>query len=185
MAGPRTIAIRRSHYETAFEAYLNRRGTPFVSVEEVRHNVRSRPGIKAFDYLVYPPDGKACLVDVKGRKSPVNRAIEWRQKNWVTRADLEGLTEWQRIFGPDFVAMFVFAHWLAPPAAAREDRVDQLPQTAWRFAGRAYEFSLIPLDAYARHARRISSRWDTVAMPRDAFRNLSERLDRAWRAAPC
>ena len=106
--------IARSHYELSFEALLNHRGTPFVSVEEVRRNISGRVGIKSFDYIVYPPAGRACLVDVKGRKTPVGSSGRSPLKNWVTKADLAGLTEWQSIFGSDFQAVFVFAYWLAP-----------------------------------------------------------------------
>ena len=57
---------RRSHYELAFEAYLDRRGTAYVAVEDVHHFGAKDTGVKAFDYIVYPAGTKACLVDEKG-----------------------------------------------------------------------------------------------------------------------
>ena len=175
--------IARSHYELSFEALLNHRGTPFVSVEEVRRNMPGRVGIKSFDYIVYPPVGRACLVDVKGRKTPVGPNHHGPRKNWVTRADLAGLTEWQSIFGSDFQAVFVFAYWLFPKAAA-DGAEPELP-TGWHFAGRAYEHILIPLDDYARHARLLSVRWETVSIPNERFVEAAVPLNKAWEAAPC
>lgn len=106
---------RRCHYEMAFEAFLDRRGTPYVPVDDVTRFVRSRAGSKAFDYIVYPTGRSACLIEVKGRKSvaAAGLAAECRQKTWVTQADLEGLAAWQAAFGEGFRAGFVFAYWLA------------------------------------------------------------------------
>jgi len=181
----RSSRIARSHYELAFEAYLNQRGTPYVSVEEVRQNVPGRMGIKSFDYIVYPAMGRACLVDVKGRKCPVGPAGRGRLKNWVTQADVTGLTEWQSIFGSDFEAVFVFAYWLAPTSATAPGQPCFDALQAWQFAGRSYEYHLIPLITYARYASILSVRWETVSIPSERFQEAAVRLDRVWDAAPC
>src|SRR5262249_27025296 len=57
---------RRSHYENAFEHYLAAHGVPLVAVSDVKKSVPGRLGIKAFDYIVYPPNQPPCLIDVKG-----------------------------------------------------------------------------------------------------------------------
>lgn len=178
------MAIKRSHYENAFEAYLERRGIPCVAIEDVKHYAKGRAGLKLFDYIVYPADGRACLVDVKGRKSNgVGRDGEPRQKTWVTRGDIEGLTEWGEVFGCEFVPAFVFAYWLSDS----EGKTDELIDTGryFAFAGRTYSFWLVPLAAYVRHQRPLSKRWDTVTVGREAFRDISRSLDSAWPAAPC
>jgi hypothetical protein len=175
---------RRSHYEMAFEAQLNRRGTPYVAVEDVRSYIKGRLGAKAFDYVVYPLGSPPCLVDVKGRKikaSPVD--ADARTKNWVTRADLDGLTEWQAAFGPEYRAVFVFSFWLAaepevpppePPAA------DVL-----LFAGRSYSFWVAPVADYLQFQKPLSKRWGTVNVPTAEFRRISSPLELAWPAAAC
>lgn len=185
VAAVRQARIARSHYELSFEALLNHRGTPFVSVEEVRRNMPGRIGIKSFDYIVYPPAGRACLVDVKGRKAPVGPACRGRLKNWVTQADVAGLREWQTIFGSDFEAVFVFAYWLAPTRAAQVDGREPEPPAGWHFAGRSYTHFVIPLEFYARHARPLSMRWQTVSIPSERFTEGAIRLTEAWDAAPC
>jgi len=158
-----------------------------VAIEDVKHFAKRRIGTKVFDYIVYPPGDRACLVDVKGRKSPVNSAeTDCRQKNWVTRADIDGLEEWQRIFGEDFSAQFVFAYWLtAPPGGDSGQGVPEPDVSTFDFAGRRYSFWIVPLADYVRHQKRLSKSWDTVSIPREDFRRISRRLEASWPAAPC
>ena len=181
------MTIRRSHYEHAFEAYLDRRGTPYVAVDDVRHFTKKRTGTKAFDYIVYPPVGPACLVDVKGRKSsaPSSR-IDCRPKNWVTRRDVSGLLTWQEVFGPDYVAMFVFSYWLAGQGAPSPRKGgEDGPTPSFCFAGRRYSFWLAPVADYAQHHKRLSKSWDTVSVPSEVFRQISRHLEAGWPEAPC
>jgi hypothetical protein len=181
------MSSRRSHYELAFEAYLDRRGIAYVAVEEVRRFGAKDTGVKAFDYIVYPTGSKACLVDLKGRKSPISvPAKECRQKNWVTRADITGLLSWEQVFGPEYEAVFVFSYWLAAgkvSAVASAER--QGDGDRFSFAGRPYSFWLVPVSAYSARAKRLSVRWDTVSVPREVFRQMSRPLAGAWPAAPC
>ncbi len=178
------MRIRRTHYEAAFQAHLERRGTPYVAIEDVRAFGSDPTGVKAFDYIVYPSTGRPRLVDVKGRKSirPV-AGNEWRQKTWVTRADIEGLTEWQGVFGPDYEAAFVFAYWLVERDGAASSADDG--SAIARFAGRDYSFWLVPLDEYARHQKALSASWATVAVPRSGFREIARPLEACGPAAPC
>jgi len=180
------MSVRRTHYELAFEAYLAKRGTPCVAIEDVKHFAKRRTGTKIFDYIVYPSGGKACLVDVKGRKSTATDAqTDCRQKNWVTRADIEGLTEWQKVFGEDYSAQFVFAYWLTKrPCSPVGGAQEEMPPS-FGFAGRQYSFWLVPLADYARHQQRLSKRWDTISIPREVFRRISRRLEASWPAAAC
>ena len=58
---------RHIHYEAAFEDYLRSRGIPYVPVDETRKAIFSGTRIKSFDFLIYPPESKPWIVDVKGR----------------------------------------------------------------------------------------------------------------------
>lgn len=179
---------RRSHYELAFEALLNRRGTPFVAVEEVRHFVKGRLGAKAFDYIVYPAGGMPCLVDVKGRKlSATSARDDARSNNWITRGDLEGMETWQEAFGREYVTAFVFAFWLAGDDAVGGEGAsnESVPRNVVSFAGRRYSFWIVRLSDYAQHQKQRSKKWDTVNIPTADFRRISTRLQTAWPAAPC
>lgn len=171
------MSPRRTHYEMAFERYLDQRATPYVAVEDVRHVSSGRLGTKAFDYIVYPPGERAYLVEVKGRKSRLGRdATECRHKSWVSRADVDGLREWQRLFGPQFGTAFVFVYWLAGwPRDAYPDGLT--------FVGRRYAFFVVDVPAYAAHQKPLSSRWQTVSVPVGVFRSISRPLDEAWPVA--
>lgn len=179
------MTVRGSHYETAFEAYLNRRGVAFVAVEDVRHLVKGGLGCKVFDYIVYPTGGQACLVDVKGRKCSAGQTGECRQKSWVTRADVTGLLAWEGLFGREFVGAFVFVYWLAGAKPTEAPDSDGAGRSIFAFAGRRYSFWLVPVAVYASHQKRLSQSWDTVAVPREAFHSISRPLATVWPAAPC
>ncbi len=179
------VRTRTSHYELAFEAFLDRRGTPYVAVEDVRHVAKAAAGAKLFDYIVYPPGAAACLVDVKGRKTQRRlRDGDCREKTWVTRRDVEGMAAWQDVFGSDYAAAFVFAYWLADDPELWDD-ASEGAHPLFAFAGRRYAFYLVPLSEYARHFKQFSQRWDTVTIPRGTFRAISRNLSAVWPAAPC
>jgi len=176
---------RRTHYELAFESFLDRRGTPYVAVDEVRHAVRGRIGAKTFDYIVYPTGGPAYLVDVKGRKGGTHSGRgDIRQQNWVTAADVRDLLQWQEVFGSGYDAAFVFAYWLPAEAAAAPSRSAGRCDSLC-IAGRWYSFWSVSVRDYAANQRRLSPRWETVSVPRSVFRRLSRPLEALWPAAPC
>lgn len=176
------MSPRRSHYELAFEAYLDQRGTPYVPVEDVARSRGARVGAKLFDYLVYPSGAAPCLVDVKGRQTPkCSPSADVRQRNWVTKSDLEGLSEWSRQFGEGYDAGFVFVYWIPNSAAVRGGGADN----EIRLAGRRYGLWLVRLPDYLAVQKQLSPRWDTVSVPSAAFRGISRPLASAWPAAPC
>ena len=162
------MAHRKVHYDAAFEEYLRARGWPYVAVDEAKKALFAGVALKSFDFLVYSRSGPNLLVDVKGRKFPDSgggrRGRNTRAwENWVTQDDLDGLADWQRVFGDGFVAMLVFAYWLqGPPARAPFEDVQY-------FRGRHYAFMAVPLATYRQEARPRSARWRTLAMPSAAF----------------
>ncbi len=165
------MAQRHIHYEAAFEDYLRSRGWPYLPVDEQKKAIFAGARIKSFDFLVYPPDGKAWLVDVKGRKFPYDAKGGKRYwENWVTREDLEGLRHWQGVFGDDFEPGLVFVYWLMGPSH-REPTTE-----AHAYRNEFYAFLWISALDYAAHARQRSPKWDTVTVPTSAFRNLVKPL---------
>lgn len=168
------MIARRCHYEMAFEHYLHECGTKFVAVEEVRRTVPGRPGIKMFDYLVYPGGAVNVLVDVKGRKQPARVRGDSRQwRCWVTRGDVEGMAEWQRIFGGEFEAAFVFAYWLVGGC-------DNPQLETIRFAGRDYTFKVVRLADYQANFRSLSTKWKTVFLATADFERVAAPPAQAW-----
>jgi hypothetical protein len=181
------MANRDNHYEAAFEEFLRGRGVPYVAVDEAKRSVLSDgASLKSLDFLVSSgldaPVGLpgaenadaarrvTWLVDVKGRRFPSGDVHKQYWKNWSTRDDLLSLAQWEELFGEGFRGLFVFAYDVlgrrAPLAA------EQL----FEHRGSLYGFVAVTLTDYAGHARPISPRWDTWAMPADDFRRFARPL---------
>jgi len=165
------VARRSVHYEAAFESYLQGKGWPYMVVDEAKRSVFAGMDIKSFDFVVYSDSKSNLLVDVKGRKflnnSNGNSKSGRKWENWVLQEDVESMLEWERIFGVDFVAVFVFAYWLqCPPRQAPFKEIHF-------FKNRFYAFTAISVAEYADWIRPRSQRWKTVSIPTAAFTRLS------------
>ncbi len=161
------MARRNVHYEAAFESYLQAKGWPYVLVDEAKKAIFADVAIKSFDFLVYSSSRPNLLVDIKGRKFPDSSpgrpgaARAW--ENWVTREDIDSLSEWQEIFGTDFLAVLVFAYWLqGPPQRSPFEDVHI-------FRRRNYAFVAVSVEEYAGKVRPRSPRWQTLSMPPAQF----------------
>jgi hypothetical protein len=166
------MANRDNHYEAAFEEYLRRGGVPYVAVDEARRSLMSDGGgsIKSLDFIVSGPQ-TVWLVDVKGRRFPSGDETKQYWKNWSTRDDLESLARWERVFGENFRALFVFAYNIVG------NRSPLPAQRLFEYRDGLYAFLAVLLADYAPRAHPISPRWDTVAMPTEEFRQLARPLD--------
>ncbi len=168
------MAQRHNHYEAAFEDYVRSRGWPYIPVDEQKKAIFSGARVKSFDFLVYRPGKKAWLVDIKGRKFPyegMNGKRYW--ENWVTELDLDGLHQWENVFGEGFEPGFVFAYWLIGSGN------DASGLDCHLYKDRYYAFAWISAQQYAQHARMRSPSWGTVSMPTRAFRKLIQPLQKA------
>jgi len=173
------MARRDGHYESAFEDYLRAKGWPYVAVDQAKKAIFADVSLKSFDFLVYSTSGPNMLVDVKGRKFPdsvrgIKRGKSKAWENWITRDDVEGLSEWEKIFGRNFAAVLVFAYWLqGPPQRSPFNDVHLFRQ-------RYYAFVAVKLDDYVEAARPRSEKWRTLAAPAEEFsrraRDLAEML---------
>jgi hypothetical protein len=166
MGGQVVMARRRIHYESAFEDFLRCRGWPYVAVDETKKAIFADAAVKSFDFLVYSETGPNLLVDVKGRKFPDRqggRSTGRAWENWITRDDVTGLGEWEKVFGADFEALLVFAYWLqGPPERAPFEDVHL-------FKGRCYAFLGIALSDYLALAKARSQKWQTLTVPSADF----------------
>jgi hypothetical protein len=166
------MANRDNHYEAAFEQYLRSHGVPYVAVDEARRSVLSNgASIKSLDFIVSAPGQIAWLVDVKGRRFPSGEEQKQYWKNWSTADDLRSLAQWEEFFGDNFRGLFVFAYDVLgnrSPLPAEE---------LFEYRDKLYGFVAVPLSAYMGHARMISPRWDTLAMPTAEFRRHARPLD--------
>ncbi len=167
------MAQRRFHYDQAFEAYLREHAVPYIAVDEAKRALmakgRGLPGgsLKNFDFVVYAQTGPNLLVDVKGRKCGGRGGLSGSLDSWVTRADVQSLRQWERIFGHGFAGCFAFLFWCdaQPP--------DALFLEVFEHAARWYALLGVRLDDYEANMTQRSPRWDTLCMPREAFNRLS------------
>jgi len=164
------MAKRDNHYEAAFEALLQARRVPYVAVDETKRSRLGEGSIKNLDFIVSPVGGPSWLVDVKGRRFPSGEQKRY-WKNWSTRDDLVSLERWERLFGREFGGLLVFAYNVVG------DRAPLPPEKLLEFRGGLYGFVGIRLSDYRRHARPISERWDTLAIPTAHFRQLAAPVD--------
>ena len=165
------MANRDNHYEAAFEVFLRGHGIPYVAVDEAKRSLLSGGGsIKSLDFIVSAPGPTTWLVDIKGRRFPSGDAQKQYWKNWSTRDDLRSLAQWETLFGSNFRSLFVFAYDVLGNRSPLP--TDEL----FSCRGRLYGFIAVPLADFAAHARPISPRWDTWAMPADDFRRFARPL---------
>jgi len=161
--GPRSKPI--IHYEAAFEDYLRRKGLPYIAVDEAKKALFAGAKLKSFDFVVYRPNGKNLLVDVKGRKLSVTRSS---LQNWTTREDIDDLRQWQDVFGNDFCAMFLFMfHWPGTPETA------PLKDLIF-YQEKCYSMLAISVTDYREFMRQRSQAWGTVHLPTKEFRRLAK-----------
>jgi hypothetical protein len=168
------MSRRRLHYERAFESLLRTRAIPHITVDEAHKALMQSPdrdqrlpspsmqSLKSFDFII-SGDTRNLLVDVKGRKIGRGSHLE----SWVTLEDVESLTVWQRLFGADFEAGFIFMYWCdrQPPDALFQDIMED--------RGRWYAMRHVALADYTRHMRTRSAKWGTVHVPGAAFERIS------------
>lgn len=162
------MAQRRFHYDVAFEQYLRTKKVAYVAVDEARRALdKTYPPatLKNFDFVVYSQNALNLLVDVKGRKHSgrSSKSLD----NWVTRNDVDSLTQWEKLFGEGFEGAFAFLYWcdVQPP--------DALFHEIFECSGRWYAVLAIRLRDYREHLKQRSPRWDTVNIPADTFNKLA------------
>ncbi len=164
------MANRDNHYEAAFEEFLRRRQIPYIAVDEAKRARLSGDSLKSLDFVVSTAE-RRWLIDVKGRLFPSGTEQKQYWKNWSPREDLLALASWERLFGEGFHGLFVFAyHVVGELSPVPADRL-------FSFRDRVYAFVGIPLAKYAPRARRISPKWDTVAMSVSGFRKHARPVD--------
>jgi len=165
--------LRTNPYDAAFEAYLRDRRIAYVAVDESRRALLADASLKSMDFIVYSPGSENLLIDVKGRRRFPGR--QW--ENWATVDDIDGLTQWERVFGADFRSLLVFAYETSPEIAVDEG-ADLVT-----YQGKRYAFYGVWLDDYRRGMKQRSPSWQTVWMPAAAYRGCRFPLESLWSLA--
>lgn len=168
------MANRGRHYEEAFEDFLAAEGVPYVPVTLAQRQAFQAARIKAFDFVVWPNDGPNWLVDIKGRTIKTGRL-----DNWVTQGDLDGLTDWQTVFGSGYIGVFIFVFHVQTP---EQWSYQQAP--LYHHRGGCYSFWSTTVDEYRRAAKVRSSRWGTFTTESNVFRCIADPVGRWLIAGP-
>ncbi len=154
-----------NHYERAFENWLIDNHIRYIKVDEHKKAVFGRSKIKSFDFLLYPPNGQIIIAEVKGRSfKGTSLAKLAGLECWVTTEDIEGLTNWQKVFGSNHQAVFIFAYKI------ENIDVDFDGNEAFYFEANRYVFFSIELDNYRRFMKSRSPKWKTVNLPAEQFK---------------
>ena len=154
--------IRTNHYEAAFEEYLRQQRTAYVAVDETRRAILNEASLKSMDFIVYCEQATNLLVDVKGRKRLRGRSWE----NWASLDDIQGLTQWQKVFGSDFRSLLVFAYELIG------DFSNEPSHSVVSFRSKRYAFYGVWLDEYRQAMKQRSPSWQTVWIPIKQYQQL-------------
>ncbi len=170
---------RSNHYEAAFEAYLQERRHCYVAVDETRRALLGDVSLKSLDFIVCSEPGARLLVDVKGRRFPAGPDDRQRRvwECWSTLDDVYGLERWARVFGPGYQGLLVFVYHVLPEVVLPDDTPDLF---TWH--GRRYLTRAVDAEAYRRHMRVRSPKWDTVDLPGAVYRRLVRPFEEFARA---
>lgn len=160
---------RSNHYESAFEAYLQRHRLCYVAVDETRRPILGASPVKSLDFIVFGEGGSRLVVDVKGRRFPAGRAGKQRRvwECWSTREDIDGLRRWVDLWGAGYQGLLVFSYHILPCVELSADTED-----VWTWRGRRYLLRAMEINEYQRFMRVRSPKWGTVTLPREAYRSL-------------
>ena len=101
-------------------------------------------------------------------------------ESWSTQDDVDGLGNWTRLFGPDYLALFVFIYHVLPTVA-----LDAGTPDLWEFRGEKYLLRAVTLNEYSSHVRSRSPKWGTVDLPGAAFRSLARPFRYYTHECPC
>jgi hypothetical protein len=157
-----------NQYERAFENWLIDNRVHYVAIDEHKKAAFARRKVKSFDFLVYSHSGQAIIAEVKGRRfKGTSFAKLTGLECWVTTEDIDGLAQWQEVFGPDYQAVFVFAY------DVENIDVDFDGRPVFEYDADRYVFFGIKLDDYRRFMKRRSPKWQTVTLPADKFRQCA------------
>jgi hypothetical protein len=88
------LAQGRKALVSGLETHLREKGWPYVAVDEAKKAIFSGSNIASFDFLVYSTTGPNLLVLIITRRP--------------TAAQVQQMTEWEKVFGKDFTAAFTF-----------------------------------------------------------------------------
>ncbi len=161
-----------NHYEKAFENWLIDNRIKFTAIDQSKRAAFGKVKLKSFDFLLYRKDKPVIIAEVKGRIFKGTSFEKLRRfECWVLADDVEGLLQWQNVFGKGHEAYFIFAYNI------ENIDVDFDGRAVYESAGQRYSFAAIKLDDYRRFMKLRSPKWRTVTLGADDFRRCAMELE--------
>ena len=161
-----------NHYERAFENWLIDNRIKYTAVDQSKRAVFGRAKIKSFDFLLYRQDKPVIIAEVKGRGFKGTSFEKLRGfECWVLADDVEGLAQWQKVFGDGHEAYFVFAYGI------ENIDVDFDGRELYQLGRRRYVFLAVNLDDYRKFMKLRSPKWRTVTLGAEDFRRCAIPLE--------
>lgn len=169
------IRNKNNHYEQAFASWLNDNKLRFITVDQHKRATFAKAKIKSFDFIIsLPKQQLTVLAEVKGR---IFKGTSLKKQTnlqcWITMEDIKGLCKWRDIFGSKYSANLIFVYQIEKPD------VDTDGNETYHFAGRRYFFYLVPLEDYTENMVLRSTKWKTVSMPANKFRQCAQQASLA------
>ncbi len=160
-----------NHYEMAFQNWLIDHRIEHTALNNERAIELGHSGIKSFDFLLELESGRKILAEVKGRRFKGTTLEKLTSLEcWVTTGDIDGLTKWMEILGPEYKAVFIFAYKI------ENIDVDFDGREVFEFESNRYIFFCVGLDDYRRFMKQRSPKWRTVTLPAEKFRQCAAQL---------
>ncbi|MHC4132771.1 MAG: HYExAFE family protein [Planctomycetota bacterium] len=157
-----------NHYEWAFENWLKDNRIRYLTIDENKRASFGHSKIKSFDFLIYPPNQKIVIAEVKGRTFDGASFVNLMGfECWVTMDDIEGMAYWKKYFGENYISAFVFAYRI------KKIDVDFDGRDTFDYDGKKYIFFALKLDDYQAHMKLRSPKWKTVTLPAAKFREFA------------
>jgi len=163
----------QNHYEMAFENWLKDNRIKYTAIDQSKRSALARVSLKSFDFLLYPAEESTILAEVKGRIFK-GKSLEKLTglECWVLADDVEGLFQWQKVFGRDCCAYFVFVYKI------ENVDVDFDGRDVYEIDLDRYVFFAIRLDDYREAMKLRSPKWRTVTLPAEQFRSCAVPLEK-------
>ena len=161
-----------NHYEKAFVNWLIDSRIRFTATDQSKRAVFGETKLKRFDYFLYPNGKPTIIAELKGRAFKGNSFEKLTGcECWTFADDVEGLSQWQKIFGDDHRAYFIFAYCI------EKVDVDFDGREAFELGHRKYLFFAVSLNDYRENMKLRSPKWRTVTLSADNFRKCAIPLE--------
>lgn len=161
-----------NHYEKAFENWLIDNRIKYTSIDQSKRAAFGKAKLKSFDFLL-ERDGKSTIIaEVKGRifKGDSFEKLT-KLECWSVADDVEGMLQWQKVFGDGHEAYFIFTYCMENPD------VDFDGRGFYEYSQKRYVSLAIRLEDYRRFMKLRSPKWRTVTLSAADFRRCAIDLE--------